>query len=86
METPSDPRSGTAAPRDVAPGSAGVPPAHPDSALESIGKAITDAVVESSGEADASDAGERRRVAGERARAEAEREEREAQQDDGNKP
>ncbi len=85
MAFPSDPKTGTAAPRDVAPGSAGVPPAHHDSPLESMGKAITDAVIEASGEADASDAGERRRVAGERARAEAEREARE-EQDDWKKP
>jgi hypothetical protein len=52
-----------------APGPTGARPPEPDSALESLGKAITDPVMEASGEADQSDAGTRRREAGERARA-----------------
>jgi hypothetical protein len=52
-----------------APGPTGARPHEPDSALESLGKAITDPVMEASGEADQSDAGTRRREAGERARA-----------------
>jgi hypothetical protein len=41
-------------------------PDHQDSALESIGKAITDTVWESSGEADASEKGDERRAASQR--------------------
>ncbi|KQP17657.1 hypothetical protein [Pseudorhodoferax sp. Leaf267] len=41
-------------------------PQHKDNALESLGKAITDAVWESSGEADKSHKGAERRAAAER--------------------